>query len=645
MRFALVLLFTASAPAQAPIKVDIVGTAGNHHLSWTNTSNYNYQVFMSPDLENWLDTGIAEQGNGSTITYGLMTTAEKLFYRIHETADPYNGGFLILPESNHEVDLIDGVCFAFDLNVFSTLPAKIRIYRRDYNSGDPWDQIGQITDFDEIDGIKFVRGSAIWIPDTEGEYEVMAAVVDDSGTVVASAARHVIVGSNQAPTITITSGPPVLTAEVTDPDGDLVRRVEFYDNGILIGTDTTPSVTSAGVFEFGDNIKDIEGDPYTLLKGTHNITAKAFDSRGAVGETASASQYSVTGGNARPTIEVSSPASGLTVVQGQTFTIFYTAGDPDGASDIAEVEAYDIMTSDGDIDTTAPFGALTIDTTGWQPGTHTIRVVTRDMAGAESLPLYLTAYIRTGSGATFAETIVSNIVDEATAAPTNEVFTGIEASSGLFSLGFDSGLEINSGLLLTSGSFSLWNGGDIEEDMDEDPPCFDPNYEELGDSELEDRIFGQESFDAATINFDIFCSNSQLEIIYQFGSEEYDEFVGDYNDTFMAIVDNTLVNLVPDCSDIASVYSIHPYIRTSLPAINEHLYLDDDSNIDPRVTSANQAMQVEYDGMTIRLKTHIFVTPNTIHHIKLVISDVIDDKVDSGLFIGESSVRTISPQP
>jgi hypothetical protein len=659
IRFALFGALAATAFAQAPIEVEIVGTAANHQLSWTTTVNYNYQVFMSPDLETWIDTGIAEQGNGSTITYGLMSTADKLFYRIHETADPYNGGFLVLPGNNDEVDLIDGVCFSFNLDVFSALPAKIRIYQRDYNSGDPWEQIGQITDFDEIDGIKFVRGSAVWLPDAEGEYEIQAAAVDGTGTVIASAVRHVTVGSNQAPSITITSGPTtpsalrqavIFTAIATDADGDDVRRVEFYDNGILIGTDATPDETSPGVFEFGDDIQDIEGNYYDLLKGTHDITAKAFDSRGAIGETASASQYVITGGNSRSTIAVTSPANGLIVTQGQSFTVVYTEGDPDGASDIDEVEAYDIVTFDGDIDTASPFDDFTIDTTGWEPGSHTIRVVTRDVSGDESYPLYLTVFVRTGSGATFAETLVASIVDEATAAPSAEIFTGVEASSGLFESGFDSGLELDSGALLTTGSFIIWNGGDADtyagENMDEGYDSnFGINNEEPGDPDLEVRVTGDTTFDAASLEFDVFCSNGQLELEFQLGSEEYIEWVGDYNDGFMVTVDGVLVTLVPDCSDILAVNSVHPEISTEFPAINEHLYLDDDADIDPRVDPVNQPEQVEYDGMTIRLRAHAFVTPNTTHSIKIVIADVDDDTRDSGVFIGESSVRTIAPQP
>jgi hypothetical protein len=589
-----------------------------------------------------------------------MSTADKLFYRIHETADPYNGGFLVLPGNNDEVDLIDGVCFSFNLDVFSVLPAKIRIYQRDYNSGDPWEQIGQITDFDEIDGIKFVRGSAVWLPDAEGEYEVQAAVVDGTGTVIASAVRHVTVGSNQAPSITITSGPTtpsalrqavIFTAIATDADGDDVRRVEFYDNGILIGTDATPDETSPGVFEFGDDIQDIEGNYYDLLKGTHDITAKAFDSRGAIGETASASQYVITGGNSRSTIAVTSPANGLIVTQGQSFTVVYTEGDPDGASDIDEVEAYDIVTFDGDIDTASPFDDLTIDTTGWDLGSHTIRVVTRDSSGDESYPLYLTVFVRTGSGATFAETLVANIVDETTAAPSNEEFNGVQASSDEFSTGLVSGLEINSGVALTTGDFQDWNAGDFSAGIS-------TRWNAEGDQELEDRVAGNDTNDAAVLEFDVFCTNGQLEMEYQFGSDEYDEFVSDaanpdcFNDAFMLTIDGKVVSLVPDCSDIVAVNTVHPLIPANISctgeeiaAVNDHMYLDDDLDIDPAVAPANQGVQVEYDGMTIRLRIHAFVTPNTSHRIKLVIADVEDDQFDSALFIKEASVRTISPTP
>lgn len=628
------LVFIAQVHGQYVFKNLIVGNADNHQVSWTTRLNYNYQVEASPDLEDWVDTGIAEPGTGSTITYGFSSTADKMFYRVKEIVDPYNGGFLVLPSEGQQVDLIDGVCFSFNLDALPALPAKIRIYQRNYQSTAPWKQIGAITDFATIDGIKFVRGSAVWLPDAQGEYQVQAVAVDANGTAVASAVRHVIVGANEAPTIVITGGPPTpsataqlaaFTTTVTDPDGDEIRRVDFYDNGILIGTDREAP--------YGDNIRDIEDVSYNLLRGTHSITAKAYDSRGAEGVTATAMVFSITGGNARPTMQLISPQSGLIVTQGQTFTVSYTEGDPDGLSDLTGVTVSDLSTGTLDSDFSAPFGDFVINTTGWVAGTHRIKLVAQDTEGETNYPVYFTVFIRTGSGQTFAQRLVANIVDEATATPSNELFTGAQVSSDEFVAGLNSGLQMDSGVLLTTGDFSLWNGGDVSEGAGQ------VNGQQ-GDADLEDRVTGSATFDAAALEFDVFCSNGQLEIVYQFGSEEYEEFVGSFNDGFMATIDGVLVTLVPDCSDIVAVNSVN-----AVDPINEHLYLDDDSDINPSVTPSNQLVQVEYDGMTIRLKAHAFVTPNTTHRVKLIIADVNDGQLDSSLFIQNSSVRTIKPQP
>jgi hypothetical protein len=619
---------------------------------------------MSPDLVAWLDTGIVEPGTGSLVAYQLISNEERLFYCIRETSDPYNGGFLVLPTQNQEMDVIDGVCFAFNLNAFTALPAKIRLYEREYdNPNDQWEQIGLINDFDEIDSIKFVRGSVVWLPTVEDEYEVKAAALNDSGTVIATAVRRVIVGTNQGPTITITAGPATpssspqfafFTAEVEDSEGDEIRRVEFYDNGVLIGTDAEGVETAVpDVIEYGDDIEDIEGNSYYLLRGTHNITAKVYDSRGGVGETTVPFVVSITGGNARPMIGVTSPQSGVIVTQGQNFTIVYDENDPDGASDVDEVKVYDIVTYEDEIDTTAPFSDLTFDTSGWEPGTHTLRLLARDNAGDASYPFYLTIFVRTGSGATFAESLVANIVDETSAAPSGEVFNGAQASSDEFEDGLDSVLEFDSGVILTTGLFANWNTGNRDDGDD-----FDVLWNTPGDLGLEDRVAGWGTKDAAALDFDVYCLNGQLEIEFQFGSEEYIEWVaegtetGCYNDAFMLTVDGVFVALVPDCSDIVAVNSVHPAITVAesrclfngLEARNECLYLSDD-DLDGLVQPGNEGVRVEYDGMTIRLRAHALVTPEEMHHIRLVIADVNDAQYDSALFVKEGSIRTVVPTP
>jgi hypothetical protein len=647
------------AAAQQPIEVEIVGGADNHHLTWTTTQNFNYQVEASPDLVNWIDTGIAEPGTGGPITYCFISNAPKWFYRIKEIEDPYNGAFLILPIHDQEVALIDGVCFSFDLHVLPDFPNRIRIYQREYDSEDScedrWEQIGLITEFAERTDVKFVRGSVVWIPSVEGEYEVLAVAIDDQDNAVASATRRVIVGANEPPEITITGGPtsPSATAQPvvfeTDfvlPDNEPITRVEFYDNGVLIGTDRAEP--------FGSSIRDLElpDFQYTLLRGVHNITARAFNARGAIGETTQPFVVEITGGNARPVVnEVTSPAGTLIVQQGQTFAVAYSVSDPDGANDLNRVEVQSLQegTDSEVINSSSPFTGVTMDTTDWEPGSHTIIVRAYDNSGAFSYPATFNVFVQTAAGPTFAEQLVAYLVDGITVAPSGELFSGAQASSGEFDEGYRSGLEMDKGILLTSGKFEFWNGGNEAENK---------TYEWFlpGDDRLRDRLSGGLSayvtHDAAALEFDVFCQNGQLEFEFQFGSEEYPEWVGRFNDGFIVTVNDVIVSLLPDGSDIVSVDSISDVIGYDL---NKHLYLNNningfgininDTDIAPNLDPEDLDRLVEYDGMTIKLKGHVLVEAGNTYQVRIVIADAQDKEYDSGLFFQKHSLKSINPEP
>jgi len=630
------LLATASEAGGATMS----GSSGNFRITWPTRTGFNYIVETSDDLGAWSGTWMIETGTGSVAGYDLPRLQGRGFYRAREYADSFGESFLLLPEQATELCLKAGVCFSFDLGGFDELPGKIRLYKRPFGSGEDWEIIGTITDFAEIDGIKFVRGSAIWLPDAPGQYEVQTAVVSPSGELLATATRLVPVVENAAPTVAIIDGPrspsptgqaALFETEVSDPDGE-VQRVEFFDNGVLIGTD----------FEapFGNLILGPDGETYTLLRGTHNITAMAYDSHGATGESPEAFAVVVTGGNARPELAIISPDDGLTVEQGDDVVITCTVSDADGAADLVQLEAWNVVTLASASNGEAPFDSLTINTANWKPGSHVLRIRARDTEGASSYPRDLHLRVTTPGMPDFAQMLVAEIVDEDTATASAPSFTGVEPSSGLFAGGLDSGLEIDSGAVLTSGAAVLWNGGDVSESSDENLVIGFPNFEEPGDAALDALVDGYRTLDAAVLEFDVFCPESQLEIVYQFGSEEYDNYVGNFNDAFLVTVDGVPSSFVPDCSAIVSVSSVNAV----MPA-NEHLYLDDDIDIAPNVAPGNEGAQVEYDGMTIRLRVHAFVSPNESHRVRLVVGDVNDDLLDSGLFILSNGVRTISPIP
>lgn len=283
------------------------------------------------------------------------------------------------------------------------------------------------------------------------------------------------------------------------------------------------------------------------------------------------------------------------------------------------------------------------------PGTHTIVVKAYDSQGDHSYLKTVTVYVRTTTGQTLAEKLVANIVDGVSVAASNEVFVGAEGAVGEFSDGLASGLQMDEGILLSTGMFSTWNGGN--EDDDKSHPWNLP-----GDERLRDRVSGgdpdYETFDAAILEFDLFCENGQLEFEFQFGSEEYLEYVDWYNDGFLILVNDTIVSLLPDGEGIISVNSAHAFVPShvsklhiNIPAENEHLYLDNDDDIKPTVDPSDYYRLVEYDGMTVKLRGHVLVEPGQTHRVRLVIADAIDSVYDAAILLQKNSVRTIQPEP
>lgn len=614
------------------------GTSDQFEVSWWTRPGFNYLLESSPDSVNWEQTWIIEQGSGAAVLHSFPFTDDRRFFRVEESIDSSAEAFLVLPVQDSTVTLDEGVCFSFDLGVFPALPAKIHLYQRSVGGAETWHLIGTISDFGEDGSLRFVRGSSIWIAREVGSYEVQAAVVDLDGAVLATATRSLTVTGGNGPSVILVSGPssPSATALVplfeTDLSGsvEVLQRVEFYDNGVLIGADDE--------LPFGDVVEDGNGEIYALLRGTHQITAKAYDVEGGIGETVLPLEVVVTGGNARPTLLIDSPLNGVSVTQGEDLIIEVTLADDDGEADLLRVDALNITNSQGASDLSLPFGPLTIDTTDWEPGSHRLRVSTRDLGGAESYPQFLTVYIQDPAAPDFAGSLAAVIADPMTAAPSNAAFTGVEASSAEFQDGLASGLQLDSGILLTSGLASLWNGGDLRENTDERLAVrLFNNFEEPGDPVLEQLVDGNKTFDAAVLEFDVFCTHGQLEIDFQFGSEEYDQWVSSFNDAFLISVDGVPASLLPDCSDIVAVSSVNAVFSSNL-----HLYLDDDDDIAPTVASGSEAVQVEYDGMTIRLRIHAFVTPNQNHRVRLVVVDVNDDLLDSALIV--SGVRTVPPR-
>ena len=168
-----------------------------------------------------------------------------------------------------------------------------------------------------------------------------------------------------APATGMTGAAITLTATAADPD-DSVARVEFYDGATLLGTDTAA--------------------PYSLgwtptTTGTHALTARATDSRGAT-TTSTAVNVAVSGpggfDTTAPTATLTAPAPLAAGLTGMV-ALSATATDDVGVTSVEfQIDGLPLAS-----DTSAPYAA-TIDAGLFTTGQHVLRARAFDAAGNAS---------------------------------------------------------------------------------------------------------------------------------------------------------------------------------------------------------------------------------------------------------------------
>ena len=210
--------------------------------------------------------------------------------------------------------------------------------------------------------------AAGWAPASAGVYTLTAQATDNTGNVTTSSPVIVTIGANAAPTVALTSpaaglnfslGNNVLIAAVAaDSDGS-VTNLQFFANGISVGSVSAP--------------------PYNFSwkppgAGTFALTAVATDNSGN-STTSAAVTISVTAA-AAPTVSITNPVTGATFGVGTSIPI--NAATTGGNGAISQVQFFVNGASIGTSATAAPYNTL------WTPtsaGTYTLLAVATDNAG------------------------------------------------------------------------------------------------------------------------------------------------------------------------------------------------------------------------------------------------------------------------
>lgn len=231
-----------------------------------------------------------------------------------------------------------------------------------------------------------------WTGVTTGSYTLTAKATDNSGASTTSAAVVVSAtasSGNQAPSVRITApvnngtynSPAVVTVMVDASDADgSIAKVDFYNGSTLIGTDNT--------------------SPYYIVwsnvgGGTYPVTAVATDNSGLT-KTSAVVNVVVYGGvvtpsNQAPSVSLTAPTNGSSVLAPGSFNLTASAADSDGS--IAKVDFYNgtvlLFT-----DNTAPYA---YSWTNVSTGSYALSAKATDNLGLTSTSSVVTVTVTTAT--------------------------------------------------------------------------------------------------------------------------------------------------------------------------------------------------------------------------------------------------------
>ncbi len=217
----------------------------------------------------------------------------------------------------------------------------------------------------------------------------------------------------------------------------------------------------------------------------------------------------------------------------------------------------------------------------------------------------------------------------------NVVYHGDNTQAGQVSIVDPQVAGFNTGIILSSG-----NVADI----------VGPNKSDsitgvmtgANDTDLDALVAGSQTvnpltYDAASLELDFVPTTSKIYFTYVFGSDEYLEWVNQYNDVFGFFVNGTNCANVPDPTD--STKNLPVSIDTINSTVNSNLFRDNSFSNPP----ANP-INIESDGLSVELVCSASVKAGQTNHLKLAIADTSDQVLDSVVMIKAGSLSTVAPE-
>src|SRR5580658_10436750 len=223
----------------------------------------------------------------------------------------------------------------------------------------------------------------------------------------------------------------------------------------------------------------------------------------------------------------------------------------------------------------------------------------------------------------------------------NVKYTGAQRAAGMFTSSSNI-LGFTNGIVLSSGSAHNVAGQNCKDGLSVDNG-------EPGDADL-NTIVGEGSTtnDAAVLEFDFVPTSSTISFQYVFGSEEYPDFIGLFNDVFgffLTAPGGSPLNLalIPGTDLPVSINNVNdgnPDDDPPIPPTNSQYYVNNQVYFTPG--GPVPPVDAEPNGLTTVLTAQATVTPGLTYHIKLAVADANDFALDSNVFVQAGSLSSTS---
>lgn len=238
------------------------------------------------------------------------------------------------------------------------------------------------------------------------------------------------------------------------------------------------------------------------------------------------------------------------------------------------------------------------------------------------------------------QALVQNTLIGSGVTVSNITFNGSPSSIGSFS-GTGTNLGIANGIIITTGT--VIDNGSGPQGPNNQAGAGQTNGG-AGSTLLSGIIGGEQTYDAAILEFDFIPYSDTVRFKYVFGSDEYPEFAppnnSGYNDVFGFFIAGPgitgLQNIarLPNNGSIVSINNVNNITNPTFFNFNG------DGTSSPYNSSP---FYIQYDGFTDVLEAVSSVQCGETYHLILALADVGDGQWDSGIFLEANSLTSKTP--